>query len=138
EIERAHHIEGEAGNALKARLAALPNIAEPEVPDGEDESGNVEVDRWSDRAAVPAGRLNATPKDHVDLGAALGMMDFEAAAKMSGARFVVLKSQLARMERALGQFMLDHQSMVNGYMEVSPPLLVNADAMFGTGQLPKF
>ncbi len=138
EIESSYAKEGEAGRRLKDRLASLPNLPADDVPVGEDEAGNVQVQRWSDRAAVPAGRLNATPKDHVDLGAALGMMDFEAAAKMSGARFVVLKSQLARLERALGQFMLDLQTTQNGYLEVSPPLLVNDDAMFGTGQLPKF
>jgi seryl-tRNA synthetase len=138
EIDASYQAEGEAGAALKTLLAVLPNLPADDVPEGEDEAHNVEVSRWSDRAAVPAGRLNATPKDHVDLGSALGMMDFEAAAKMSGARFVVLKSRLARLERALGQFMLDQQTTRNGYLEVSPPLLVNDDAMFGTGQLPKF
>lgn len=138
EIDRHYGEEGRAGAELKAILARLPNLPAADVPPGEDERGNVEVARWSDRAAVPAGRLNATPKDHVDLGAALGLMDFEAAAKMSGARFVVLKGQLARLERALGQFMLDIQTTENGYLEVSPPLLVNDDALFGTGQLPKF
>jgi seryl-tRNA synthetase len=138
EIERAHAAEGKAGNDLKDKLAALPNLAADDVPDGEDEAGNVEVGRWSDRSRVPAGRLNATPRDHVDLGAALGMMDFEAAARMSGSRFVVLKSRLARLERAIGQFMLDLQTSERGYLEINPPLLVNDDAMFGTGQLPKF
>jgi seryl-tRNA synthetase len=108
------------------------------VPKGEDEAGNVEVRRWGDASKLPAGRLN-NPKDHVDLGAALGGMDFEAAARMSGARFVVLKSQIARLERALGQFMLDLQTVVqNGYTEISPPLLVKDEALYGTGQLPKF
>jgi seryl-tRNA synthetase len=122
---------------LKDLLASLPNIPAPEVPKGEDEAGNVEVRRWGDAAKLPAGRLN-NPKDHVDLGAALGGMDFEAAACMSGARFVVLKSQVARLERALGQFMLDLQTVQNGYTEISPPLLVKDEALFGTGQLPKF
>jgi seryl-tRNA synthetase len=138
QIDAQNRAEGEAGAQLKALLAGLPNLPAEDVPVGEDETANVEIARWSDRAGVPAGRLNATPKDHVDLGAALGMMDFEAAARMSGSRFVVLKSRLARLERALGQFMLDHQTANNGYLEVSPPLLVNAEAMFGTGQLPKF
>jgi seryl-tRNA synthetase len=138
EIDRNYAVEGEAGAKLKDLLSRLPNIPDEGVPGGEDEAGNVEVQRWSDRARVPAGRLNATPKDHVDLGTALGMMDFEAAARMSGARFVVLKSQLARLERAIGQFMVDLQTTENGYLEVSPPLLVNDDAVFGTGQLPKF
>ncbi|MBO9557340.1 MAG: serine--tRNA ligase [Caulobacter sp.] len=122
---------------LKDLLASLPNIPAPEVPKGEDEAGNVEVRRWGDPKALPAGKLNA-PKDHVDLGAALGGMDFEAAARMSGARFVVLKNQIARLERALGQFMLDLQTVQHGYAEISPPVLVKDDALFGTGQLPKF
>ena len=122
---------------LKDLLSSLPNIPAPEVPHGEDEAGNVEVRRWGDASKLPAGRLN-NPKDHVDLGAALGGMDFEAAARMSGARFVVLKSQIARLERALGQFMLDLQTVQNGYVEISPPLLVKDEALYGTGQLPKF
>jgi len=122
---------------LKDLLASLPNIPAPDVPAGEDEAGNVEVRRWGDASKLPAGRLN-NPKDHVDLGAAVGGMDFEAAARMSGARFVVLKGQIARLERALGQFMLDLQTVQNGYTEISPPLLVKDEALFGTGQLPKF
>ncbi|MDG2529755.1 serine--tRNA ligase [Caulobacter endophyticus] len=125
------------GAKLKDLLASLPNIPAAEVPEGEDEAGNVEQRRWGDAAKLPAGRLNA-PKDHVDLGAALGGMDFEAAARMSGARFVVLKKEIARLERALGQFMLDLQTVEHGYTEVSPPVLVKDDALFGTGQLPKF
>jgi seryl-tRNA synthetase len=122
---------------LKDLLSALPNIPAPEVPKGEDEAGNVEVRRWGDASKLPAGRLN-NPKDHVDLGAALGGMDFEAAARMSGARFVVLKGQIARLERALGQFMLDLQTVQNGYTEISPPIIVKEHALYGTGQLPKF
>ena len=125
------------GDKLKELLASLPNIPAPEVPVGEDEHGNVEERRWGDAKALPAGKLNA-PKDHVDLGAALGGMDFEAAARMSGARFVVLKKEIARLERAIGQFMLDLQTVEHGYTEVSPPLLVKSDALYGTGQLPKF
>jgi seryl-tRNA synthetase len=138
EIEQHAADETRLGAELKDVLAALPNLAAADVPDGEDEAGNVEVRRWSDRSAPPAGKINATPKDHVALGEALGMMDFEAAAKMSGARFVVLKGDLARLERALSQFMLDLQTEAHGYTEVSPPLLVNDEALFGTGQLPKF
>ncbi|WP_419317509.1 serine--tRNA ligase [Caulobacter sp. ErkDOM-E] len=130
-------LEAEAGAGLKDLLASLPNIPAPDVPPGEDEAGNVEVRRWGDASQLPAGRLNA-PKDHVDLGAALGGMDFEAAARMSGARFVVLKGQIARLERALGQFMLDLQTVQHDYTEVSPPLLVKDEALYGTGQLPKF
>lgn len=125
------------GGKLKDLLASLPNIPAPEVPVGEDEAGNVEQRRWGDAAKLPAGKLNK-PKDHVDLGAALGGMDFEAAARMSGARFVVLKKEIARLERAIGQFMLDLQTVEHGYTEVSPPLLVRDEALYGTGQLPKF
>ena len=130
----AEKVESEA---LRGLLASLANLPADDVPLGEDEHGNVEVRRWGDPKDVPAATLNK-PKDHVDLGEGLGMMDFEAAARMSGARFVVLKSQIARLERALGQFMLDMQTVQNGYMEVSPPLLVKDEALFGTGQLPKF
>ena len=129
--------EALVGGKLKDLLASLPNVPAAEVPVGEDESGNVEQRAWGDAKALPAGKLNA-PKDHVDLGHALGGMDFEAAARMSGARFVVLKSQIARLERAIGQFMLDLQTVEHGYTEVSPPLLVKSEALFGTGQLPKF
>jgi seryl-tRNA synthetase len=135
--------EALVGGQLRDLLAALPNIPAADVPAGEDEAGNVEVRRWGDASKLPAGRLN-NPKDHVDLGAALGGMDFEAAARMSGARFVVLKKQIARLERALGQFMLDLQTStseggeLHGYIEISPPLLVRDEALFGTGQLPKF
>jgi seryl-tRNA synthetase len=138
EIAAQSEAEAVFSRELKNILAALPNLPADDVPDGEDEAGNVEVRRWSDRSAPPAGRLNATPKDHVALGEALGMMDFEAAARMSGSRFVVLKKDLARLERALGQFMLDLQTEEHGYTEVSPPLLVKDEALFGTGQLPKF
>ncbi|MBX3480725.1 MAG: serine--tRNA ligase [Caulobacter sp.] len=123
--------EARVGGELRDLLASLPNIPDPQTPAGADETENVEVRRHGDPL-----RLNHA-RDHVDLGAALGM-DFEAAAKMSGSRFVVLKGQMARLERALGQFMLDVQTTENGYTEVSPPLLVKDDAMFGTGQLPKF
>ena len=138
EIDRHSADETRFGGELRNVLASLPNLAAEGVPDGEDEAGNVEVRRWSDRSAPPAGKINATPKDHVTLGEALGMMDFEAAAKMSGARFVVLKQDLARLERALGQFMLDLQTEEHGYTEVSPPLLVKPEASFGVGHLPKF
>jgi seryl-tRNA synthetase len=117
---------------LETRLAALPNVPAADVPAGEDEHANVEVRRWGEPFAIE------NPKDHVDLGAGLGMMDFEAAARMSGSRFVVLKQGLARLERALGQFMLDFQTEEHGYTEVSPPLLVRDEAVFGVGQLPKF
>ena len=124
--------ETEARDKLKTTLEALPNLPAPDVPVGEDEHGNVEVRRYGEPYRIES------PKDHVDLGAGLGMMDFEAAAKMSGARFVVLRSQLARLERAIGQFMIEFQTGENGYTEVSPPLLVRDEAVFGVGQLPKF
>ena len=114
-------------------LATIPNLPLAEVPDGKDEHGNVEHHHFG---AKPA--LAFTPKQHFELGEALGLMDFEAAAKLSGARFVVLKGGLARLERALGQFMLDLHTQEHGYTEVNPPILVRDDAMFGTAQLPKF
>ncbi|HEY5007233.1 MAG TPA: serine--tRNA ligase [Caulobacteraceae bacterium] len=117
---------------LQTLLAALPNLPAADVPVAEDEHGNVEVRRWGEPFAIQS------PKDHVDLGAALGLMDFEAAARMSGSRFVVLRRELARLERALGQFMLDIQTREHGYNEISPPLLVRDEAVFGVGQLPKF
>jgi seryl-tRNA synthetase len=124
--------EAKAGGDLRGLLEALPNIPDPQVPAGADEAGNIETGRHGD----PRRMNNA--RDHVDLGAALGGMDFEAAAKMSGSRFVVLRKGVARLERALGQFMLDLQTETNGYAEVSPPVLVKSDALYGTGQLPKF
>ena len=125
-------IERVTGEALRGLLAALPNLPADDVPLGEDEAGNQELRRWGEPFAV------ANPKDHVDLGQTIGLMDFESATRMSGSRFVVLRGQLARFERALGQFMLDIQTTEHGYTEVSPPLLVRDDAVFGTGQLPKF
>jgi seryl-tRNA synthetase len=122
-----------ADEELAKELAAIPNLPLDEVPDGEDEHGNVV------RSHFGAVRNYAfTPKPHDDLGGALGFMDFEIAAKLSGARFVVLKKGLARLERAIGQFMLDLHTNEHGYTEVNPPLLVRDHVMFGTGQLPKF
>ncbi len=130
----AQHAESEraAGEALREILSALPNLPAHDVPPGADETDNLEVRRWGEPFAIQAA------KNHADLGEALGLMDFEAAARMSGARFVVLKGQLARLERALGQFMLDLQTREHGYLEIAPPLLVKSETMFGTGQLPKF
>jgi seryl-tRNA synthetase len=122
-----------ADNELEKELAAIPNLPLDEVPEGADEHGNVQ------RHVFGAMRNYAfKPKPHFDLGEAMGFMDFEAAAKMSGARFVVLKKGLARLERAIGQFMLDLHTNEHGYAEVNPPLMVNPTAMYGTGQLPKF
>ncbi|PNU02998.1 serine--tRNA ligase [Novosphingobium guangzhouense] len=124
--------EKELSAQLLDALAGLPNIPVDEVPDGEDESQNVEVTRWG----APR-EFTFTPKEHADLGPVLGL-DFETGAKLSGARFTFLKGQMARLHRALAQFMLDTQTATNGYMECAVPLLVKDDAVYGTGQLPKF
>jgi seryl-tRNA synthetase len=126
--------ERKATEELNHALAEIPNLPLDEVPDGKDATDNVEHHHFGAKReyAFP-------PKQHFDLGEALGQMDFETAAKLSGARFVVLKKSLARLERALGQFMLDvHTAEPHNYTEVSPPLLVRDDTMFGTAQLPKF
>jgi seryl-tRNA synthetase len=125
--------EGEAGKALAEKLAAIPNRPKPDVPDGADEHGNVLY-----RSHAATRERLTEGKEHFELGEACGLMDFESAAKLSGSRFVVLKGQLARLERALGQFMLDLHTQEHGYLEVAPPVLVKDDAMFGTAQLPKF
>ncbi|OJY67515.1 MAG: serine--tRNA ligase [Sphingobium sp. 66-54] len=118
--------------ALQTRLAAIPNLPAADVPDGADETANVEEHRWGTPRT-----FDFTPQDHADFGPALGL-DFEAAAAMSGARFAALRGGMARLHRAIAQFMLDRQTGANGYEEVNPPLLVRDDAVFGTGQLPKF
>ena len=122
-----------ADEQLRELLAAIPNLPLDEVPDGVDEHGNVQRHVFGDRR-----NYGFTPKPHDDLGNGLGYMDFESAAKLSGARFVVLKKGLARLERAIGQFMIDLHTNEHGYAEISPPLLVRNEVMFGTGQLPKF
>jgi seryl-tRNA synthetase len=123
----------EVDQEIETALAAIPNLPLDEVPDGTDEHGNVQHHVFG-----KARSYAFVPKPHDDLGSALGLMDFEAAAKLSGARFVVLKKGLARLERAIGQFMLDLHTNEHGYTEINPPLLVRDAAMFGTGQLPKF
>jgi seryl-tRNA synthetase len=125
--------EREAIAALDRALAEIPNAPLDSVPDGTDEHDNVEVLRWGEPR-----RFEFEPKEHFDLGEGLGLMDFETATKLSGARFVVNKGQIARLERALAQFMLDLHTEEHGYQEVNPPLLVRDEAMFGTAQLPKF
>ncbi len=126
--------EGRLPRRSDDALAQIPNLPLDEVPDGKDEKDNVEHHRFGAKRDYAF-----TPKQHFELGEALGQMDFETAAKLSGARFVVLKKGLARLERALGQFFLDvHTSEPHNYTEVSPPLLVRDDVMFGTAQLPKF
>jgi seryl-tRNA synthetase len=125
--------EKQASSELQELLAKIPNLPADDVPDGVDEHGNVEHHKFG------ATRNYAfTPKQHFELGEALGQMDFEIAARLSGSRFVVLKNGLARLERALGQFMLDLHTTEHGYMEIAPPLLVQDEVMFGTAQLPKF
>ena len=114
-------------------LASLPNRLDPDVPDGRDEAANEVVHQ----VGVPT-LFNFAPRQHFDLGEALGMMDFETAAKLAGARFTLLRGPLARLERALGQFMLDLHTNEHGYTETAVPLLVNEASMFGTNQLPKF
>jgi seryl-tRNA synthetase len=129
-------LEAEARAAeeeLNKVLATIPNLPLAEVPEGKDETGNVEHHKFGAKREYAF-----KPKEHFELGEALGLMDFETATKLSGSRFVVLKGGLARMERALGQFMLDVHTSEHGYTEVNPPLLVSSGTMFGTAQLPKF
>ncbi|MGD0642671.1 MAG: serine--tRNA ligase, partial [Roseiarcus sp.] len=132
ELEAA---EKATGLALDTELAAIPNLPALDTPDGKDENDNVEVRRYGAPPKFPAG---FKPKEHFEIGEALGLMDFDAAAKLSGARFVVLRGPLARLERALLQFMLDLHTRQHGYEEINPPVLVRDEAMFGTAQLPKF
>jgi seryl-tRNA synthetase len=132
ELPEKENAEREKLAALQARLAAIPNIPADDVPFGEDEESNVEVSRWG----TPRS-FDFTPQEHADFAPALGL-DFETAAKMSGARFAFLRGPMARLERAIGQFMLDRQTENYGYTECITPLLVRDDAAFGTAQLPKF
>jgi seryl-tRNA synthetase len=129
----AEQDERQAGIDLDALLIAIPNMPAEDVPDGADEAANVELRR----IGTPPS-FDFTPRQHDEIGTALGLMDFERAAKLSGARFVVLKGALARLERALAAFMLDLQTGEHGYTEVAPPFLVRDEALYGTGQLPKF
>ena len=122
-----------AGDKLDEILSEIPNIPADDVPEGADEDDNLELRKWGEPKD-----LGFDAKEHFDLGEALGQMDFETAAKMSGARFVVLSGALARMERALSAFMLDLHTNENGYTEANPPALVRDNALYGTGQLPKF
>ncbi|GAB5483461.1 MAG: serine--tRNA ligase [Parasphingorhabdus sp.] len=122
----------EVSGKLRDALTVLPNLPAADVPEGADEDDNVEVDRWG----TPRS-FDFKPREHSDVGVALGL-DFETAAEMSGARFAFLRGQMARLQRAIGQYMLDQQTMENGFQECAPPVLVRDEAMFGTGQLPKF
>ena len=124
--------EAAAGAELTDLLARLPNIPAEDVPEGQDENDNVEVSSWGEKRD-----FGFEPKEHADIGPALGM-DFETGAALSGARFTFLRGDMARLHRALAQFMLDRQTRENGYTECNPPVLVNDDAMYGTDKLPKF
>ncbi len=131
EMEELSEREGTLAESLKQHLSNLPNIMSDDVPDGATEEDNIEL-RKIGEIKVASG------PDHVEIGEALGLMDFEVAAKMSGSRFVLLKGAIARMERALAQFFLDTHTGEHGFIEVSPPLLVRYNSLYGTGQLPKF
>ena len=134
DAQAAAEIEArDAEKVLEDALSGIPNLPAADVPDGVDESANVEIRKWGE-----PGAFDFTPRDHVDLGESLGFMDFENAAKLSGSRFVVLAGPLARLERAIANFMLDLHVGEHGLTEVAPPTLVNDAAMYGTGQLPKF
>src|SRR5215475_7294687 len=132
-IAELDHKRDETETRMREMLSTLPNIPHESVPVGEDESANVEVRRWGTKP-----KFDFEPKDHVDLGTALGILDLERATKIAGARFAILNGAGARLERALINFMLEVQTRENGYLETLPPFIVNGDALFGTGQLPKF
>ncbi len=133
EGEALEKAAAEAEEAMRATLSALPNLPAADVPPGRDEHSNVEQKRWG----VPR-EFSFAPKPHYELGEALGVLDLERAAKLSGSRFAVYWGEGARLERALGQWMLDVQTREHGYLEVNPPLMVNSRSLYATGQLPKF
>ena len=143
-VQNGEAARREAEERLRNALSIIPNLPLDEVPAGEDESDNVEYfgrngsPETAAKSRPPKPGFAFKPKEHFETGEALGMMDFEVAAKLSRSRFVVLKSQLARLERAIGQFMLDLHVDEHGYTEVEPPYLVRDEALFGTNQLPKF
>ncbi len=137
-MSELEEVERVLGEQLKDILSGLPNIMKDDVPDGADEDENVEIRRWfPNEENEPRVGKNAA-KEHYEIGEALGMMDFETAAKLSGSRFVLLTGKLVKLERALAQFMLDTHTDKNGYTECSPPLMVKDNAVYGTNQLPKF
>lgn len=118
---------------IKELLLEIPNIPNPDVPEGNDENNNIEIRKWGEKPS-----FTFKPSDHVDIGTKLEILDFERGAKISGARFCILKKEGAKLERALINFMLDTHTKEHGYIEILPPFLVNAESMTGTGQLPKF
>lgn len=132
-VQQGEEEERRLEAALTDALSVIPNLPLDEVPDGPDETGNVEL-----KTSGQKPQFDFTPKEHFEIGEALGQMDFATAAKLSGSRFVLLKGELARLERALGQYMIDLHTTENGYTEVAPPLLVRDEALYGTSQLPKF
>lgn len=132
QIPTAETEQKRSQDAIREILSGLPNIPADDVPQGEDEAANVEIRKWGEP------KQPNSAKEHFDIGEELGQMDFETAAKMSGSRFVLLKGQLARLERAIASFMLDLHTGEFGYTECQPPLLVRDEALYGTGQLPKF
>ncbi|HTN82894.1 MAG TPA: serine--tRNA ligase [Sorangium sp.] len=132
-IKEAEQVVSELEKRMTELLSGVPNVPDPSVPDGAGEEGNVVVRTWGEKPS-----FSFTPKNHWDIGTALGLLDFERAAKLSGARFTVLMGAAARLERALISFMLDLHTREQGYLEVLPPFLVKDSALFGTGQLPKF
>ena len=132
-LKAANDALSETQEALQSIALGIPNLPDDSVPDGKDEDDNREERRWGE-----PGQFDFEPLDHVDLGAALGVLDFDAAAKLTGARFAVMSGPLARMHRALAQFMLDVHTTEHGYTEAYVPYLVNPDSLYGTGQLPKF
>ena len=133
QIPQAEEADRALGAEIEGVLEIIPNLPADDVPQGADENDNVEIKRWGD---IP--KFKFAPLSHDVIGAGLGLMDFEAASKLSGARFVVLRGALARMERALAAFMLDFHTLENGYTELATPVLVKQEALYGTGQLPKF
>ncbi len=132
-LKAANEALAEVQEALRTFALGMPNLPDSSVPDGQDENDNREERRWGEPRA-----FDFDPKDHVDLGAALDMLDFDVAAKLTGSRFAVMSGALARLHRALTQFMLDTHTVEHGYTEAYVPYMVNPDSLFGTGQLPKF
>ena len=133
EINKISEEQNEIKIKLEKILSVIPNIPHNDVPNGKDENDNIEISKYG---KIP--KFDFKPKSHYELGEKLGMLDFDMATKTTGSRFVFVKDKLALLERALSNFMLDKHIIKNGYLEVSPPLIVSENTMYGTGQLPKF